>query len=318
MGPDRRRTVDACEIKREGISYTIDTLRDISARYPGDGKPALILGDDLSADFPYWKNADHIAKIAKLIIARREQSGAAFPYPHKTLNNELCAISSAQVRALIRCGGAWQHLVPEGPRRIIQERRLYGAAPNPAAPKNPASACGAASLAYIEESVRTSLNVHRFLHSRNVALHSSDLALRFKLDGQSAYLAGITHDIAKELPLPDMIALAQKDGLPFSPLEVEKPFMLHGRAAAIILGERFGVKDPAIVEAVRFHTSGAPRLGPLGKIVYLADKIEAGRTHVDPKLRRLAFGPHALRNLDKLFERVKKATDEYLKNTLKT
>ncbi|MDR3300901.1 MAG: nicotinate (nicotinamide) nucleotide adenylyltransferase, partial [Spirochaetaceae bacterium] len=309
IGANRRWTVDACEIKRAGVSYTIDTLRDIQSRYFGEDKPALILGDDVAADFPNWKNAAEIAEIADLTIARREQSaGENFPYPHKTLNNEVYKISSAEVRALIRSGGAWQQFVPDGARRIIERRGLYGAAGErgecdaPRVPRGLFLGGGVPPLDTIEDAVRSMLNVYRFLHSRNVALHCSDLALRWGLDADTAYLAGITHDMAKDIPDSEMIALAKKDGSPFSPLEIEKPAMLHGRAAAIMLEERFAVKDAAVIEAVRFHTTGIAGMGALAKIVYLADKIEAGRTTVDPKLRELAFGPRALTDLDELFE----------------
>jgi nicotinate-nucleotide adenylyltransferase len=167
-------------------------------------------------------------------------------------------------------------------------------------------------LRTIEDAVRGSLNVRRFLHSRNVALHCADLAGRFGLDADRAYLAGITHDVCKELSDDEMVALAGKDGQPFSELETNKPSLLHGRAAAIFLKEHFSINDPAVLEAVRFHTTGAAGMGPLAKIVYLTDKIEVGRRTVDQKLRELAFGPNALQNLDELFLIIHKATIEFL------
>jgi nicotinate-nucleotide adenylyltransferase len=87
---DPRLTIDDCELKREGISYTVDTVKEIISRYEIAGKPGLIIGDDLVSTFDQWKNAEEIARIADIIIAGRLDSGtefAAFPYPHKTLGN---------------------------------------------------------------------------------------------------------------------------------------------------------------------------------------------------------------------------------------
>ncbi|MDR2864770.1 MAG: nicotinate (nicotinamide) nucleotide adenylyltransferase [Spirochaetaceae bacterium] len=327
ISADRRFTVDDTEIKRGGLSYTIDTIKDISARYLPEGKPALVLGDDLIAGFPKWKDADKIGFVSDILVASREKNMNNFPYPHKLLNNETFELSSAAVRALIASGKAWHELTPNGVWNIIEDRALYGCAPRPhsgtpcsgealggsgsAAQKNSISV--SPSLVDIENKVRSMLSIRRFLHSRNVALHCADLAARFGFDVPKAYLAGISHDMAKELPCDRMIELAQQDHLPFSPLELKKPSMLHGRAAAILIQECFGIDDADVIEALRYHTSGRAGMGPLAKIVYLTDKIETGRSTVDEKLRALAFGSSALADLNELFDIVHKATLEFLK-----
>jgi nicotinate-nucleotide adenylyltransferase len=338
----REFTLDPCEITREGVSYTIDTLRDIAGRYPFENKLGLLLGDDLAAGFPQWKDAEEIASFADIVVAHREQAEIDFPFRHITLKNDIFELSSAEVRALIAADGAWQTLVPDGAREIIAGKGLYkesreqraesregggspprsepvgfsATPPAGAVPRNAPlreTACGGSvTLKDVEDMVRGALNVRRFLHSRNVALHCADLAGRFGMDADRAYLAGITHDVCKDLADDEMVALAKKDGQPFSGLETQKPSLLHGRAAAIFLNERLGIDDPELLEAVRLHTTGAPGMGPLAKIVYLTDKIEVGRYTVDQKLRELAFGPDALQNLDELFSIIHKATIEFL------
>ena len=52
---DPRLTIDDCEIRRQGVSFTIDTLTDIIARYKPEGKIGLILGDDLVSAFDKWR-----------------------------------------------------------------------------------------------------------------------------------------------------------------------------------------------------------------------------------------------------------------------
>jgi nicotinate-nucleotide adenylyltransferase len=148
----------------------------------------------------------------------------------------------------------------------------------------------------------------RFFHSRNTALLSRDLCLRFGLDPLAGYLAGISHDVCKSLEEEEMIALAKRDGEEISKLERKKPSLLHARAAAVLLQERFGIRDRDILEAVRLHTIGDMTMGPLAKVVYIADKIEISREDVDPRIRDLCLTA----DLDRLFGAVLDETVAYL------
>jgi nicotinate-nucleotide adenylyltransferase len=169
----RRLAVDDCELCREGVSYTIDTVADIVERYRPDGRPGLIIGDDLVADFPRWRRAAEIAECCDLIVADRTGGGAAVPFPHIRLGNAVVPVSSSMVREKIANGEDWRIFAPE---------------------QNGGNA--------IEASVRTMLPTGRFLHSRNVALLAVLLARRFGINEDDAYFAGIAHDMAKELSSP--------------------------------------------------------------------------------------------------------------------
>lgn len=119
--------IDDCELSRPGPSWTVDTLVHVTEAYDLDGKPALVMGDDLAGGFGSWRDPDGIAALADLIVARR--GGAAFrlEYPHRLASNLLIPVSSTMVRARIASGGAWRHLVPEGARAFIAEHGLYRA-----------------------------------------------------------------------------------------------------------------------------------------------------------------------------------------------
>jgi nicotinate-nucleotide adenylyltransferase len=318
---DRRFTVDACEVRREGISYTIDTLRDMQDRYQFDHKPALIFGDDLAATFPGWKDAELIMREVDIIIASRlSEAQVHYPYSCTFLGNVIMELSSCSVRDMIQEGGDWKPLVPDSVRRIIEEYGLYGADRVKFDCTDECAVCdnggpGGISvfICDIENTTRGMMDPYRFIHSRNVALHSADLAVRFGLDADSAYIAGITHDICKEFDDDSMTEYALMDGGTLNALERDKPSLLHGRAAAMLIQEKFGINDGAVVEAVRLHTTGGPNMGPLAKIVYIADKIETARTTVDPRLRRIAFGSEGeALSLDALFRIVFDATVEWL------
>jgi nicotinate-nucleotide adenylyltransferase len=205
--------------------------------------------------------------------------------------------------------------VPDGARQIIEEHGLYGARKTERKDAEKSDLDTPAPLPVlikiVEDAARGMLNINRFVHSRSVALCSADLAVRYGLDADKAYLAGVAHDMCKELSPAAMREHAPKDGGNETALEQEKPSLMHGRAAAVLLQERFGVTDGGVLEAVRCHTTGKADMGPLAKIVYVADKVEPMRTSVDPSLRRLAFGKEDV-SLDGLFDAVLIATVEWL------
>ncbi|MDR1929029.1 MAG: nicotinate (nicotinamide) nucleotide adenylyltransferase [Treponema sp.] len=309
-----RLGVDDLEMRRGGISYTADTLEEIIKQYRPEGKPALILGDDLAKDFAGWKRAAEIAERAELIIARRVSDPSngrppSFPFPCTPVRNEIMEISSAMVRDRIGRGGAWRSLVPQGARFIIEERGLYqnlnqNRNQNPNQDHNqveeppPEKQAGKPQtdggpvfpslLARVEDTARSMLKPSRFLHSRGTALLTRDLALALGMDGNAAYLAGIAHDMGKALAEGELFALAKRDGKPISRLERKKPALLHGRAAAVLLRERFGVHNGDILEAVALHTSGGAGMGILAQVLFIADKIEFSRKGVDNSLRERA------------------------------
>ena len=97
--------VDDCELRRGGTSYTIDTVRELTRRYSLDGKPGLIIGDDLVEDFKTWRNVDRLVQRVDLIIAhRRSPANVKIPYPCRYIDNSLYPISSSQIRQKLHSG----------------------------------------------------------------------------------------------------------------------------------------------------------------------------------------------------------------------
>ena len=281
---DSRLAIDDCEIRRQGVSYTVDTLEDIIARYNPEGKPHLIIGDDLAEDFLKWKDSEKILRLADIVIARRlKTSEDKHPFPHKLIDNEIIDISSQMVRKKIGEDGDWRSLVPSAVGAIIEDRQLYDL---PVSGKKPDKTLS--TIIRIEETVRETLNMARFLHSRNTALLAVDLCRRFDLDPDAGYLAGIAHDLCKQLDVKQIMKLVKTDGMRISSLEKGKPGLMHGRAAAVLLMERFNIHNKDILEAIAFHTSGSENMGPLAKVIYIADKAEVSR-NVDLSLRKMCY-----------------------------
>lgn len=117
----------------------------------------------------------------------------------------------------------------------------------------------------------------RYKHSVRVAELAASLCTRFGVDPDLGYLAGLAHDMCKVGRDRWLLSLAERDGLPICQLERDKPALLHGRAAAMLLLGDFGVDNPSVLDAIRHHTFGSPGMDALGKIIFVSDKIEPGR-----------------------------------------
>ena len=81
------------------------------------------------------------------------------------------------------------------------------------------------------------------------------------------------------MPEKELYALASEDNNGISELESDRSVLLHGKAGAVILKKKFGIRDEEILNAVRWHTSGRPDMSGLEKIVYMADFLEPGRKY---------------------------------------
>lgn len=124
---DPSLVVDDCELKREGPSYTIDTLNDIGDRYAPEGKPGLVMGDDLVPGFPAWRDPAIVAEAADIVCAHRMSEGEQpLPFPHVYAHNCIVEVSSSMVRDRAGKGLPFRRLVDPSVFRYIVEHGLYG------------------------------------------------------------------------------------------------------------------------------------------------------------------------------------------------
>ena len=80
--------------------------------------------------------------------------------------------------------------------------------------------------------------------------------------------------------IADVLVISSKIEMEISQIEKDKPSLLHGRAASVVLKNEFGVTNKDVLEAVANHTFGKPKMCNLAKILYVSDKIEPGRPQV--------------------------------------
>ena len=119
--------VDEQEIRRPGISYTVDTLRDYVKRFPG-AKLFYLIGADNVAALPQWREAGELARLAEFVVIPRPGDDAAplpAPFRGQTLRGWPFGVSSSEIRARVKAGKTVTHLVPAAVAEGIHNNQLY-------------------------------------------------------------------------------------------------------------------------------------------------------------------------------------------------
>lgn len=138
VGADARFAVSRVEIDRGGPAYTIDSLRELTARGPHGLDLFLLLGGDQAASLGSWRSPEEVLSLAVVAVVerdewRREQILAAIE-PLCSGADRVCFldmpridISSSLVRARAREGKPIRYLVPDKVANYVGAQSLYGA-----------------------------------------------------------------------------------------------------------------------------------------------------------------------------------------------
>ena len=166
----------------------------------------------------------------------------------------------------------------------------------------------------ISEYTKTVVKESRYAHSLRTAQMLATLCANYGLSEEKGLVAGIAHDMCKDCSDEELFALVKKDGKPLSDFEKSLPELLHGRAAAVLIQEKFGVTDGEIIDAIANHTFGSVDSCDFALLLFVADKIEPGRPQSTDEYRAnlMAKSLHALvlavleENIDYLEKKGKK------------
>ncbi len=134
--------------------------------------------------------------------------------------------------------------------------------------------------------IQERLSDYRFHHSMCVADKARELALHHGLDGDKAYLAGILHDITKEMPNEEQIALIERYDHPLSYVERGNHRVFHQMSGAVYVRHILGIEDEEIIGGIRYHTTGRENMTLFEIIIYLADFTSADRNYPDVEIMR--------------------------------
>ena len=111
-------------------------------------------------------------------------------------------------------------------------------------------------------------------HINRVSDIARELALHHSVDQDRAALGMLAHDVARAIPNQELLRHAAEFNLPVTLVERRMPVMLHGPVGAEILHREDGLTEEDLYQAVYWHTTGHPSLDRLGKVVFLADKLD--------------------------------------------
>jgi nicotinate-nucleotide adenylyltransferase len=119
--------IDEQEIRRGGVSYTIDTVHDYAGRFP-QAQLFYLIGADHLPQLPKWRAADELARLAEfVVIPRPGQAETPFPAPFRGrwLAGFPLGVSSSQIRERVKAGLPIGHLVPCLVAEAIFNNGLY-------------------------------------------------------------------------------------------------------------------------------------------------------------------------------------------------
>ena len=261
------------EIRREGTTYTVDTLSRLAVDHP-DTEWVYIVGADTVNVLDTWREFPRVARLCRFAAVGRPGCDAGLVQLRADAMRECYGaqidlltldgpdISSTQVRRCVAEGQSIDALVPAAVAKYIREHGLY--------------LCDFSEEQVVEK-LRATLNPHRFTHTMGVADTATRLAARFNVDPHRARLAGLLHDCAKSMPLDEMRALVQANIPDMDEEELNTRAVLHAPAGMVLAERDYGVRDRNILSAIRKHTLGDGSMSPMDALIYVADFIEPNR-----------------------------------------
>ena len=271
------------ELDREGVIYSVDTLKLLKKENP---KSAVyfIIGEDTLHDLNKWRDYETVFTLCTFLVVRRE-----------TDTNDSYSEGLRKMRAL---GARIEEVAMplfDASSTEIRMQLAQGIMPDTISPAVGAyiGLCGLYGYAaYIEgaapmvDRLSATQSPSLFAHSLGVCAYARHLAEIHGADMREATLAGLLHDCAKGLPLKRQQRLSGAQDADI----LSSSSLLHSSAGERLAKDEYGIVDEAVLHAIGCHTVGAQAMNKLDMITYLADKIELGRKPYEglDALRRLA------------------------------
>ncbi len=250
-------------------SYTYLTLQRWKEKYPND-ELFFILGADSLRDFHTWRNPKRVVQLCTLAVYPRpgvdlarvvERQKRRFGTEIAILSGECLDVSSTAVRWKAQFGLPLEEVPPAVAQEILA-RGLYR------------------EYRSMTQKLQSALTPERYLHTYRVVLKALELNRQLHLNEEQVVTGCILHDCAKYLPEE----VAVRYGVEKYPRAVRHAFL-----GAYVAKEEYGIRDEAVLSAIRYHTTGKPKMSKLEQLVYVADSIEDGRKGAAlPKIRKTA------------------------------
>ena len=272
---DKAKVLDL-ELKREGPSYTYQTIEELKQQYPHD-ELVLLMGTDMFLSFMTWKNPEIILSHAALGVFYRGDRGEvaqidlakaqmeADGHTVYLVENPVVDISSTDLRRMLalHCAGPF---LPDGVADYIRRHRLYETWTDW---KN-------LPIEELEAVVIRLLNPKRVAHVLGCRDAAVSLARRWGADETDAARAALLHDITKALDGPLQLTLCSEYGIILDDFSRKYPKTLHALTGGYVAQRIFG-ENQEVVDAIFSHTTGKRDMNTLQMIIYIADYMEPNR-----------------------------------------
>jgi len=312
--------VSDIELRRQGKSYTVDTLVAMAALYP-EAELWLLMGTDMFLSVQNWYKPEKIMELAGICaFGRTEQDGEELFAPQRKFLQDkynarvttitlpgLVDISSTQLREALAAGQGEEYLCPAVYGYILMNG-LYGTKTD----------LKQLELPELRACSYSMVRAKRIPHIKGTEEEAVRLAKHWGVDETTARRAAILHDCTKYLNLEEQLALCSKYGVELDELEQRAVKLLHSKTGACIAKHVFG-EDEQVYRAIFWHTTGKADMSMLEKVIYLADYIEPTRDFdgVEP-LRALAYedmDKALLMGMDMTIEEMKQRGNPVHRNT---
>lgn len=295
LGP--RAEASDLELRRQGVSYTADTVEQLHEQYPND-ELWLLMGTDMFLTIENWYQPERIFEYAGVAAFSRshEDTGEMFQEQSENLQRRFQArttiidlpqvmeLSSRDLRRMLASewnGGnvdPGQFLWTPVYGYILREG-LFG---TKADMKN-------LSDKHLRAISYSMVKAKRLPHIQGTEEEAVRLAEFWGVDPEHARRAAILHDCSKYWDLEEQVACCDKYGIALDEMERTGVKFLHSKTGAAMAKYVFGEPDD-VYDAIFCHTTGKPGMNTFEKILYLADYMEPSRDFEGvEELRRLVY-----------------------------
>ena len=237
-------------------------------------------------NFDKWFKPEEICSLTQLAVVERKgykKLDEAIIKAQTDFNAriiKLCVqgedISSKELRAKLELSLNIGDYLGEGAKKVIRESNLYS------------------NFSKIVDFAKKKLSKARYEHSVRTLLYAVELLKNNDVSFEKVFISALLHDIAKD---NDITGYKVKE-------------TAHQYEGAKIVKEMLKIEDESIINAIKYHATAHPEIDKLGKIVFVADKLEWGKDYKGvEELRRLAT-----EDLDKAFIAILEHNINYLIN----
>ncbi|MDD4003597.1 MAG: bis(5'-nucleosyl)-tetraphosphatase (symmetrical) YqeK [Elusimicrobiaceae bacterium] len=253
--------VNDIEIASGRKIYTWQTLERFRRANPA-AQLFFLIGSDCLLDFSRWQRPDRVLELAVVLAGSRPGSPIPMDSPFTVLPGEFPDLASSALRAEMFAFGRIPASVAPGAAGYIRGNGLY--------------------YLNIHKWLAKNVSPARYEHICQTTGLAIELAVVHGANSNTAAMAALLHDCAKGIPTPDLARYCRRHRLRvpmFDEISALHPGLLHAYAGAHMAQQRFGVRNKAVLNAIRYHTTGRARMPLLEKIIYVADSCGRDRRY---------------------------------------